>query len=76
MPYKMVWVPPEKNENIPVYQERPAGPAYHCHHCKGWIKGMESTSEIDTMTFMAGRRGTVFYCIRCGEETDFLGVIS
>lgn len=79
MPYKLVWVPASGDKSLPVYPECPEGEAHHCHYCRGWIPGVPETREINTMSIehpLSGRRGTAFYCLRCGEEIDFIGEIS
>ena len=76
MPYKTVWIPAPKDESLPVFEEELEEPSYHCHYCKGWIKGEPNRFEEDTLAPLAGRKGTVLHCIRCGAEIDFFGVRS
>ena len=49
--------------------------AYFCRHCNGWIVGLPHDFQENTMVpeQLAGRRGTVTYCRRCGEEIAFVG---
>lgn len=74
----MIWLHPQKNPNLPVYPSQPTDnrPYYHCPVCKGWIPGYPDTDEIDTISPLAGRRGTVELCRRCGEEIGFTGEVS
>lgn len=81
MPYVQHWIDNPKDLSLPVLPEKPQdGKEYHhCHYCKGWIPGYANTYEENTMSPMhplSGRQGTVFACRRCGEEIDFLGMVS
>lgn len=70
--YKMAETPLEEviSKKIPwIYY-------YHCHWCKGWIKGRPNEYREDTIGPLSGRRGTAFYCIRCGNEIGFSGMVS
>lgn len=51
---------------------------YECYRCGGWIEGMPFEHNVNTLdpAHLAGRRGTEFYCIRCGEEIHFSGLVS
>lgn len=49
---------------------------YHCPHCKGWIEGAPTTYGEHTLGPLSGRSGTVYACIRCGEEVAFNGLVS
>lgn len=52
---------------------------YYCDRdCKGWIEGFPNEYEVNTLApyQLAGRQGTEWYCIRCGEQIGFLGVVS
>ena len=52
--------------------------AYYCTYCGGWVEGQVEESYEDTLGrySMAGRKGIVFGCKRCGRELGFVGVIS
>ena len=51
---------------------------YFCPRCPGWVPGYPGSYDEDTFAphQLAGRRGTVTYCLRCGEEIAFLGLVS
>lgn len=51
---------------------------YFCHHCKGWIRGEAYEFSINTLAphQLAGRQGTEYYCLHCGEQIGFFGVMS
>ena len=49
---------------------------YYCEWCEGWILGHPNRYKEDTLAPLAGRRGTVESCIKCGNEIDFFGVVS
>lgn len=49
---------------------------YLCKRCKGWIEGDPTQSRVDTLAPLSGRRGVETYCIRCGEEIAFSGLMS
>ena len=72
MPYVQTWVPAPKDESIVIHETDPGKPSYHCPYCKGWIKGKANRFEEDSLAPLAGRKGTVLHCLRCGEEIDFL----
>lgn len=76
MPYRMQWVPASKDESLIVHDKKPDGPCYECHYCGGWIEGRENRYRVNTLAPLAGRRGTVMHCRRCGNEIDFFGVVS
>lgn len=52
--------------------------AYFCNHkeCKGWILELPNEYEENTIGILSGRKGTVFYCVRCGNEIGFEGMYS
>lgn len=53
--------------------------AYFCNHkeCKGWILKLPNEYEENTIDgFLSGRKGTAFYCVRCGNEIGFEGMYS
>lgn len=47
---------------------------YKCPYCKGWIKGQPYEAREDSAGLLAGRRGVMTSCIRCGSELGFEGV--
>ena len=49
---------------------------FYCQYCEGWIKGQPTEYQEDTLGPLCGRRGIASYCIRCGNEIDFYGVMS
>lgn len=51
---------------------------YFCRRCKGWIEGQANTYQVNTLAphQLAGRSGTEYYCIRCGDEIGFMGMMS
>jgi hypothetical protein len=51
---------------------------YECRHCNGWIEGYANQYSVNTLdsSRLAGRRGTEWYCRRCGEQIAFLGMMS
>lgn len=50
---------------------------YYCNReCQGWIEGHPRTYQENTLAPLAGRKGHADYCIRCGQEVAFMGVIS
>ena len=52
---------------------------FFCHHCGGWIEGEPHENEVNTMSPshpLSGRRGWEFYCLRCGGEIGFSGMVS
>jgi hypothetical protein len=49
---------------------------YHCKRCGGWIEGNPTEYRVDTLAPLSGRRGVETYCIRCGEEIAFSGMVS
>lgn len=49
---------------------------YYCDDCKGWIAGYPYEYREDDIGPLCGRRGTVFSCIRCGNEIGFNGMVS
>lgn len=76
MPFIQVWVPAPINLFLPVHETDPGKPSYHCPYCVGWIKGEPNRFEEDSLAPLAGRKGTVLHCIRCGVEIDFFGMQS
>lgn len=76
MPYVQTWVPAPRDESIKVYESDPGQPSYQCQYCKGWIKGEPNRFREDSLAPLAGRKGTVLHCIRCGEEINFFGMYS
>ncbi len=50
----------------------------YCDHCGGWIRGHANEYEVNTLAphQLAGRRGTEYYCQRCGEQLAFSGMMS
>lgn len=47
-----------------------------CHMCKGWIEGQPHEREHNDLGILSGRKGTSYYCPRCGWELDFNGIIA
>jgi hypothetical protein len=53
----------------------------HCYcnrDCQGWIEGIPNEYKVNTLAphQLAGRQGTEYYCLRCGEQIAFFGVVS
>jgi hypothetical protein len=77
MPYVQIWVPAPKDESLVVHATKLiSGESYHCQFCGGWIDGEPNRFEEDSLAPLAGRKGTVLHCIRCGYEIDFFGMQS
>jgi len=76
MPYELRWVPAPKDESLIVHTERLEETCYRCRYCDGWIEGKPYCSRVDNMARLSGRRGTVEYCQRCGQEINFFGMVS
>ena len=79
----------EKPEDLPTHVEQLetffGGPkqvfarqqgGYFCPVCNGWIPCDPYRHEVNTLAPLAGRKGTEFYCRRCGGEIGFSGVMS
>lgn len=51
---------------------------YYCPHCKGWIEGHANEYQVNNLdsAHLAGRQGTEWYCLRCGNEIAFIGIMS
>ena len=51
---------------------------HFCPDCDGWIEGHANDYEVNTLNpaRLAGRRGTEFFCRRCGYRIDFVGMMS
>lgn len=49
---------------------------YFCDRCNGWIKGYPNEYKVDNLGLLSGRHGTEYYCLRCGHEMGFMGVMS
>lgn len=62
------------------HEARPYGMKvyYHCPHCKGWLEGHPNGYGVNTLdtSRLAGRRGTEYFCKRCGWEVGFSGIMS
>jgi hypothetical protein len=59
----------------PHFEAKPR--AYHyCHRCGGWVPGEPYTSEVSNLGPLSGRKGTEYYCRRCGKEIGFVGMVS
>jgi hypothetical protein len=67
-------VPPIENKTLELFETDPGHPSYYCPHCKGWVKGEAGFYQEDSFSILAGRRGTVESCMRCGNEIGFFGV--
>ena len=66
------------DSNGKVQYSRSGQPSrYHyCQYCKGWIMGEPNRYKENTLAPLAGRKGTVEHCIRCGGEINFFGMRS
>ena len=51
---------------------------HFCKRCGGWIEGQPNAFEINTLnpSQLAGRKGTEYFCRRCGEQIAFMGMMS
>lgn len=51
---------------------------YYCENCGGWIEGLVHHYRVNNWAphALAGRMGSVYECRRCGDELQFLGVMS
>lgn len=51
---------------------------YYCEDCGGWIEGLVHHYRTNNWVphALAGRMGIVYECCRCGDELQFLGVMS
>jgi hypothetical protein len=49
---------------------------HKCKKCGGWIEGEPTEYHIDTLRPLSGRRGTEYYCRRCGHQIGFIGMMS
>ncbi len=51
---------------------------HFCKRCGGWIEGHANQYEVNTLNSgrLSGRRGTEYYCCRCGEQIAFSGLMS
>lgn len=76
MPYEATWFPAPVDESLVVHLETVSGACYKCRYCGGWIEGQPNQYEEDTLAPLAGRRGTVKHCRRCGREIGFFGMVS
>ena len=76
MPYIRQWIPAPVDESLVVYKEKPESQCYECRYCGGWIAGRPNRYHEDTIAPLAGRRGTVEHCQRCGAEIGFFGMMS
>lgn len=50
----------------------------NCHHCGGWVPGQAHQHRVNDLdgSRLCGRRGTEYYCPRCGKEIHFSGMMS
>jgi hypothetical protein len=50
----------------------------NCHHCGGWVPGQAHEHRVNTLdgSRLCGRKGTEYYCPRCGKEIHFSGMMS
>jgi len=76
MPYTQIWIPAPTDKSLIVYKTDPGELSYYCKYCKGWIKGEPNRYQEDTLAPLAGRKGAVEHCIRCGNEINFFGMRS
>jgi hypothetical protein len=58
----------------------PAGEVHHwtlCKHCEGWIPAKVNEYPVNTLddNRKTGRKGTEYYCPRCGKEIHFSGTV-
>lgn len=49
---------------------------YYCCDCEGYIKGVPTARQENSMGFLCGRYGEAYCCIRCGSELGFNGMVS
>lgn len=51
---------------------------YFCKRCGGWIEGHANEYSVNTLnpSQLSGRRGTEYFCCRCGEQIAFNGMMS
>lgn len=51
---------------------------HHCPDCKGWIAGKPIAHKHNNLrpTRLTGRRGTSWYCARCGWQLAYRGKMS
>lgn len=49
-----------------------------CHHCAGWVEGEAHENMVNDLdgSRLCGRKGTEFWCPRCGKEICFCGMMS
>ena len=76
MPFELRWIPAPKDESLIVHKEKLSGPCHECRYCGGWIEGIANSYHENTLAPLAGRKGTVEYCRRCGREISFFGMRS
>ena len=48
---------------------------HFCPRCCGWVDGQPSLTHDDALGPRPGRRGTAYYCRRCGGEIAFLPTV-
>ncbi len=51
---------------------------HFCDRCGGWIEGYANQFEVNNLNsnMLAGRKGTEYFCRRCGTEIGFFGLMS
>lgn len=49
-----------------------------CKRCGGWIEGHANSFSVNTLNSsqLSGRKGTEYFCCRCGEQIAFMGMMS
>lgn len=48
---------------------------HYCSHCKGWIEGSANAFPVHNLGMLSGRSGQEYYCLRCGHEIAFIGMM-
>jgi hypothetical protein len=91
MPWEMRWIQPteemkvlkELPEGVEVsgdeailFKDDKVFNWHFCKRCEGWIEGRAGTQSEDTIGPLCGRRGHSTYCLRCGHEISFFGMMS
>lgn len=51
---------------------------HFCPDCDGWIEGHAQEFKVNTLDGgrLSGRRGTEYFCRRCGYQIAFMGIMS
>lgn len=61
---------------LTAHRSSPYGCVYLCCQCGGWIEGHADEYQVNDLGPLSGRRGTEFYCRRCGAEVGFFGMMA